>query len=135
MTGIAILTSQQDAIASLIRIRSRALSAKDADAVADCHSPGLVCYSMAPPLVSTGDAADLEAFMADGSCLGGGFNNDHPMAHRRRTQGPATPSDQICRGRRGGLGTGTTQRCTTNLFRLMKSPLNWCPVGGNRPAQ
>ena len=64
MTGIAILTSQQDAIASLIRIRSRALSAKDADAVADCQSPGFVCYSLAPPLVSTGGVAELESWFA-----------------------------------------------------------------------
>ena len=62
MTGIATVTSRQDAIASLIRTRSRALSAKDADAVADCQSPGFVCYSLAPPLVSAGGAADIEAW-------------------------------------------------------------------------
>src|SRR5271154_1747120 len=33
-------------------------------------------------------------FMVDGSCSVACFNNDQPMAHRRRKQGPSTPSVQ-----------------------------------------
>jgi len=64
MTDIATLTREQDAIASLIRTRSRALSAKDAEAVVDCQGPGFVSYSLAPPLVGAGGAADLDAWFA-----------------------------------------------------------------------
>lgn len=50
------------AIEGAIRARLRALSAKDAKAVFDCETSDFVCYSLAPPLVSTGGLEGLDAW-------------------------------------------------------------------------
>jgi PhnB protein len=55
-------TREEAAIDSTIRARLRALSAKDAEAVFDCQTSDFVCYSLAPPLVSTGGFEGLDAW-------------------------------------------------------------------------
>ena len=64
MTHIDARTCDQQAIRTVIEARSRALAAKDADAVGDCQGPDFVCFSLAPPLVSTGSLESLDAWFA-----------------------------------------------------------------------
>ena len=49
------------AIERVIIARNRALSAKDAEAVADCQTRDFVCFSMAPPLVAR-DPGGMQAW-------------------------------------------------------------------------
>lgn len=61
-TTTLALTRDEAAIASVILARSRAMSAKDAEAVFDCQTSDFVSYSLAPPLVSTGGLEGLDAW-------------------------------------------------------------------------
>jgi PhnB protein len=87
----------------VILARSRALGAKDAAAVADCGTADMVCYSLAPPLIDSGGAEDLEGWFAtwDGPLgyemrdatvvSGGGVAFVHGLAHMtgRKVEGVA----------------------------------------------
>ncbi|HEY1427788.1 MAG TPA: nuclear transport factor 2 family protein [Caulobacteraceae bacterium] len=62
MTEIAERVRDQTvAIEAVITARNRALSAKDAEAVADCQTSDFVCFSIAPPLVAR-DPTGLQAW-------------------------------------------------------------------------
>jgi PhnB protein len=62
MTETTTLARNDAAIRSLVEARSRALSAKDPEAVADCQTPDIVCYTLAPPLADDGGIAGLDAW-------------------------------------------------------------------------
>lgn len=47
-----LVRGEAAAIERVITARCRALSAKDAEAVADCQTRDFVCFSIAPPLVA-----------------------------------------------------------------------------------
>lgn len=58
---IELVRDETAAIERVIVARNRALSAKDAEAVADCQTADFVCFSMAPPLVAR-DPSGLQAW-------------------------------------------------------------------------